>query len=96
MSGVELVSAEALELSLYGSALTNIAPTIKVILSGCDFGVTMSAVPKTPKICWICGRVVYLEEAKTDASGLPVHESCYATKLKLVKMQQPIRKRPRS
>lgn len=55
----------------------------------------MSAVTKTPKICWICGRVVYLEECKVDASGLPVHESCYVSKLKLVNLQKPIRKRTR-
>ena len=55
----------------------------------------MNAVTRTFKICWICGKVVNLEECKVDEIGLPVHEGCYVTKLKLSTVQQPIRKRPR-
>jgi hypothetical protein len=54
----------------------------------------MSIGTRTPKVCWICGRIVYLEECAVDASGLPVHEDCYVLKLKLSN-QEPIRKRPR-
>jgi hypothetical protein len=48
----------------------------------------MTIATKTPKICWICGKIVYLEECKVDASGLPVHESCYVAKVRLVTEQQ--------
>jgi hypothetical protein len=55
----------------------------------------MTADTKTPRICRICGRVVYPEEGTPYASGLPVHEKCYATKLEAVQGQEPSRKRPR-
>ena len=55
----------------------------------------MSAVTKNPKICWMCGKTVNLEECKVDANGLPVHENCYVTKLTQTNSPQPIRKRPR-
>lgn len=55
----------------------------------------MTAATKTPRVCWICGRVVYLEEDTPYASGLPVHKKCYETKLKVVQGQEPSRKRPR-
>lgn len=28
-------------------------------------------------VCWICGKVVSLEECKVDEHGLAVHEDCY-------------------
>jgi hypothetical protein len=55
----------------------------------------MSSDTKAPKICWICGKAVRLEECKVDASGLPVHEHCYLLKVKLATSEQPMRKRPR-
>lgn len=86
---------EKIFLPPYGNAPTDVALEVYVRLSSANFGVIMSAVAKTPKICWICGRVVYLEESKVDRSGLPVHESCYVMKMKLANLQEPIRKRPR-
>ncbi len=39
--------------------------------------------PISPRICWICGRPVQLEECKVDEHGLAVHEGCQALKLSL-------------
>jgi hypothetical protein len=36
-----------------------------------------------PRICWICGKAVPLEECKVDEHGLAVHEKCYVAKLAL-------------
>jgi len=55
----------------------------------------MATLTKTPKVCWICGKVVNLEECKVDAKGLPVHEDCYVLKLTSVTSGQPTRKRVR-
>lgn len=33
-------------------------------------------------LCVICGKRILLESAKTDAYGEPVHEECYAKKIK--------------
>ena len=38
-----------------------------------------------PKTCWICGKVVKLEECKVDEHGHGVHESCYLAKVTLEK-----------
>ena len=36
-----------------------------------------------PKICWICGNAVKLEDCKVDEHGLAVHEGCYVAKVSL-------------
>jgi len=35
------------------------------------------------RFCWICGRSIALEQCKVDEHGLPVHELCQVTRLKL-------------
>lgn len=55
----------------------------------------MATAPLNFKICWICGKVVYLTESETDESGLAVHETCYVMKAALAKAQQPRPARPR-
>ena len=45
-----------------------------------------------PKTCWICGKLIQLEECKIDEHGQGVHENCYLTKLKLEK--EVVRDRP--
>ena len=56
--------------------------------------VVVATLSRTPKICWICGMIVYLEECKVDASGLPVHEDCYVAKLKVVTGRQSSDRKP--
>ena len=55
----------------------------------------MATAPLNFKICWICGKVVYLTESKTDESGLAVHGNCYLVKAALANAQQPRPGRPR-
>jgi len=33
-----------------------------------------------PHACWICGKIVDLNNCKTDERGLPVHETCYVAR----------------
>ena len=47
---------------------------------------SLTAVP-----CAICGKLVPIAECKTNEIGEPVHESCYAERLK-----EEIKKRKRS
>jgi len=42
-----------------------------------------------PRICWICGHAVPLEECKIDEHGLAVHDKCYVAKLALEKNPSP-------
>jgi hypothetical protein len=50
----------------------------------------LSFPPKqTPHLCWICGKVISLEECKIDEHGMPVHEQCHVVKLALNKVQAP-------
>ena len=37
---------------------------------------------RTSLLCRICGRPVPVETAKTDSEGKPIHEECYALKVK--------------
>jgi hypothetical protein len=39
-------------------------------------------VPELITLCVICGKRIHLESAKLDATGDPVHEDCYAKKIK--------------
>ena len=32
--------------------------------------------------CWICGRLMILEDCKSDDRGKPVHEDCYVLLLR--------------
>jgi hypothetical protein len=32
----------------------------------------------TAVMCWICGKLIPLEDCKTDDDGHVVHEECYA------------------
>jgi hypothetical protein len=36
-----------------------------------------------PRMCWICGKTVELEDCKIDEHGLAVHEDCYVAKILL-------------
>lgn len=33
------------------------------------------------RICWICGKLVSLEQCKIDEHGMAVHEDCYTTRI---------------
>jgi hypothetical protein len=37
--------------------------------------------------CWICGKVVDLNNCKADEHGLPVHEPCYVARI-IIKSNQ--------
>jgi hypothetical protein len=43
------------------------------------------ATPSRPKACWICGRIIRLEDCTIDHHGLGVHERCYVAKMMLAK-----------
>ena len=45
-------------------------------------------------VCVICGNLVPLELAKTNARGSAVHEDCYALQMKLENVTTPVRKVP--
>jgi hypothetical protein len=49
-----------------------------------------------PKICWICGKAVTLEDCKVDEYGMAVHEDCYVAKLALNGGRPPISARSRA
>ena len=42
-----------------------------------------------PYACWICGKVVDLNNCKTDEHGLPVHEACYVARTVFNAKQEP-------
>ena len=44
-------------------------------------------VTKQFHFCWICGKDVYLEKAKTDEHGNVVHEMCYSVRMSLKQRQ---------
>ncbi len=57
----------------------------------------MAPVQKLPKSVGYAEKSsIWKSECKVDASGLPVHESCYIMKVKLVTEQQLSGKRKRS
>ncbi len=35
------------------------------------------------RFCWLCGKIISLEQCKVDEKGLPVHEDCYVAKVKM-------------
>jgi hypothetical protein len=41
----------------------------------------MKAIAPTTRFCSICSKQVSLENCKVDEGGLPVHESCYVSKV---------------
>ncbi len=43
----------------------------------------------SPRLCWICGKAVRLEDCKVDEHGLAVHENCYVAKVLLEKRPIP-------
>ena len=42
-----------------------------------------------PLACWICGKVINLNNCKIDEQGLPVHDSCYVARLRLTSAAPP-------
>jgi nitroimidazol reductase NimA-like FMN-containing flavoprotein (pyridoxamine 5'-phosphate oxidase superfamily) len=45
-------------------------------------------------VCWICGRVVVLDNCKTDEQGFAVHQACNLARLALNKEGKPGSKIP--
>jgi len=45
-------------------------------------------------MCFICGKSIPLEVAKTNDYGRAVHEECYVLRMKLEKATMPVRKAP--
>ena len=43
-------------------------------------------------MCFICGKPIPLELAKTNDYGQAVHEQCYVLRIKLEKVTTPVRK----
>jgi hypothetical protein len=42
----------------------------------------------SPRLCWICGKLVSLENCKADEQGNTVHEMCYVARIKLNRWTQ--------
>jgi hypothetical protein len=48
----------------------------------------MATDASLPRICWMCGETIYLEECNVDELGMPVHSACYLVKLGLANPTQ--------
>ena len=48
-----------------------------------EMQIASTTLSGSTRFCWICGRVVSLENGKTDEHGHIVHEECYAARMRL-------------
>lgn len=69
------------EEAIHSSSVLAVGPLFELIRSKLQESQPMMTSPGRKHVCWICGRIVPLEECKVDEHGLPVHEDCYVVLL---------------